>query len=156
MIVVLAPAQRSDLVLLRDFGSLRRVLENVRRSTDLSSLLFARRRSSVADWDRRVYERFQHELPIHLTPVAFDGTIIEELESAPSPITALTRDLTLRGVGFAHAEPLSGDYALVDCELLARAGVRALVSLRWSNRGDAAGYSSGGRFVGLVALGRKR
>lgn len=102
-------------------------------------------------WDRRSYERFCLQVPFYVTPVAFDGERVEVLDDGSSAVPALTRDLTMRGVGFTHQQLLFGDYAVIECPFLDRDHAALLLAFRWSNIRNNGSYMSGGRFEALLA-----
>lgn len=113
-------------------------------------MLSGRRRKESDPWDRRSYERFCLKVHFYVTPVAFDGETIEVLDSSCSAVPAITRDLTIRGVGFTHHQLLFGDYAVVECPFLDRGKLALLLALRWSNLRDNGCYMSGGRFEAIL------
>ncbi|NIL96430.1 MAG: hypothetical protein GTO53_03415, partial [Planctomycetales bacterium] len=65
---------------------------------------------------------------------------------------AITKDVSLRGVGFTHELLFEGDYALVTFDLMDVGPVSLLVEIRWSNRERGPTYMTGGRFVGIPVL----
>lgn len=131
---------------------IRRLLERLRRS-EYSSLLSARRRKTSDAWDRRSSERFCLKVRFYVTPVAFDGETIEVLDGNYSAIPAMTRDLTVRGVGFTHHQLLFGEYAVIECPFLDRGNLALLLALRWSNIRNNGCYMSGGRFEAILCAG---
>lgn len=139
----------SERLLCHSKATLRRVLEDLCQTE--YSHLFVSRRKTITD-DRRTSERFSIQVPIQITPVTFDGERVECLDPGLPAIHAMTRDLTLRGVGFMHQQLLCGDYALLACDLLNRHDVSLLVELRWTNCRKDAAYMSGGRFESLVSF----
>lgn len=128
---------------------IRRLLKRLRRS-EYSSLLSGRRRRADDPWDRRSYERFCLNVHFYVTPVAFDGETVDVLDGGSSAVPAMTRDLTIRGVGFTHHQLLFGDYAVVECPFLDRDNVALLLAFRWSNIRSDGCYMSGGRFEALL------
>jgi hypothetical protein len=128
---------------------IRRLFKRLRRS-EYSSLLSGRRRKAGDPWDRRSYERFCLKVGFYVTPVAFDGEAVEVLDASSSAVPAMTRDLTIRGVGFTHQQLLFGDYAVVECPFLDCENVALLLAFRWSNIRNDGCYMSGGRFEALL------
>lgn len=146
---------RVRLTVRRDLRSVRKLLRRVRRSVQLADLfLFGRRNPArTLDYlDRRECDRSPLEIPIYVTPAAFDGRHVESLDDSESEILAITRDVSLRGIGFRHDEPFEGDYAVVTFDLMDGDAVSLLLEVRWSN--IEIGYSSmsGGRFLGISEI----
>ena len=134
-----------------DRARVRRLLERLRRS-EFSSLLSGRRRIASDSWDRRSYERFCLKVHCYVTPVVFDGETVEVLDGSWA-VPAMTRDLTIRGVGFTHHQLLFGEYAVIECPFLERGNVALLLALRWSNIRNNGCYMSGGRFEAILCAG---
>ena len=63
---------------------------------------------------------------------------------------AVTKDVSLRGIGFTHDEPLEAQHLLVTFDLLNEESAWLLLEIRWANRGEFSSYMSGGRFLGIV------
>lgn len=133
---------------------IRRLLERLRRS-EYSSLLSGRRLRAGDAWDRRSYERFSLKVHFYVTPVAFDGETVDVLDGRCSAVPAMTRDLTIRGVGFTHHQLLFGDYAVIECPFLDRSNFALLLALRWSNIRNNGCYMSGGRFEAILSAEAK-
>ena len=89
-------------------------------------------------------------MPIYVTPAVFDGTHAESLEGAESEMLAVTRDVSLRGIGFTHDEPLEAAYAIITFDFLDDETISLLMDVRWSKSESADSYMSGGRFVGII------
>lgn len=128
---------------------LRRLLKRLRCS-EYSSLLTRRRRKAKDPWDRRNYERFSLQVHFYVTPVTFDGETVDVLDAGYSAIPAMTRDLTVRGVGFTHHQLLFGEYAVIECPFLDSSNVALLLALRWSNIRNNGCFMSGGRFEAIL------
>jgi hypothetical protein len=89
-------------------------------------------------------------MPIYVTPAVFDGRRVESLKDGVSEILAITREVSLRGIGFTHDEPFEGDYAVVTFDLMDGDAVSLLLEVRWSNIERGYSYMSGGRFLGIT------
>jgi hypothetical protein len=88
-------------------------------------------------------------VPVYVAPATFDGKHAELLGHGETSILAVTRDLSLRGVGFVHDEQLCGAYAIVTFDLLDAEPVSLLLEVRWSNLPRGCAYMSGGRFLAI-------
>ncbi|NIP87326.1 MAG: hypothetical protein GTO03_17935 [Planctomycetales bacterium] len=136
----------------RDLRTIKKVLRQIRQSEHLAShCLFGRRTEArlLDHVERRVAQRAPLELPIYVTVADYDGrdAVVWEIEGGEA--LAITKDVSLRGVGFTHEEPFEGDYALVTFELLDAEPISLLVEMRWTNLVRGRLYLSGGRFVGI-------
>lgn len=98
----------------------------------------------------RAHGRAPVQMPIYVTPAAFDGICVEPLEGPENVMLAVTRDVSLRGVGFTHDEPFLADYAIVTFDLWGEGPVSLLLEIRWSNLGKNHAYMSGGTFLGIT------
>ena len=145
--------ERVRLAVRRDLRSVRKLLRRIKRSVRLADLfLFGRRNPArTLDYlDRRECVRSPVEMPIYVTPAVFDGRHVESLGDGVSEILAITRDVSLRGIGFTHDEPFEGDYAVVTFDLMDGDAVSLLLEVRWSNIERGYSYMSGGRFLGIT------
>lgn len=147
---VIEPAK---LAVRRDLQTVRKLLRRIRDSQHLADLrLFGRR---TPTWmleyvEGRDRDRSPVQMPIYVTPAAFDGRHVEPLEGSESVMLAVTQDVSLRGVSFAHDESFQADYAIVTFDLLNEDPVSLLLDVRWSNLERCSSYMSGGRFLGIT------
>ena len=88
--------------------------------------------------------------PIYVTPVAFDGRYARITDDGEPTFLAVTRDVTLRGIGFTHDEPLDASHAIVTFDLRNGVRVSLLLDVQWSNFKREYAYLSGGTFIGLT------
>ena len=87
--------------------------------------------------------------PVYVIPATFDGKYVETLET--NVIFAITRDISLRGIGFTHDDQFEGSYAIVFFDDINEESVSLLLEVRWSNvEQDGHSYMSGGRFLGII------
>ena len=146
-----APA---ELAVHRDLRTVRDVIRRVKRSERLADLCLFGRRNPVQMLeylDRRNCYRSRVEIPIHIVPAAFDGASAASTGSGEQEMWAVTRDVSRKGIGFAHAPPLEGEYAVISVDLQDGHPLSLLVEIRWSNVPRQGRYMSGGRFVGIAA-----
>lgn len=131
-----------------DRAAARRILSRLRQSELLEPLLNTRRRKAAGQrHERRHLDRFAIRMPIMVSPAQFEGETIR-LRDEP-PIAAVTRNVSLRGVGFAHDELLAGDYALVTFDLLGEP-ISLLVEIRWKNHPGDRNWASGGMYLAIA------
>ncbi len=145
--------ERVRLTVHRDLRGVRKVLRRIRHSQPLADLcLFGRRKPGrmLEYIERRDRDRSPVQMLIYVTPATFDGSHAEPLEDDESVIYAVTKDVSLRGVGFTHDEPLQADYAIVTFDLLDENSVTLLLEVRWSNLEESNSYMSGGSFLGIM------
>ena len=137
----------------RDASTIGRVLRRIRHSQQLVDLcLFGRRKPArmLKYVDRRSRERMPVQMPIYVTAVDFDGNYAVVYENTACERLAFTKDVSLRGIGFTHDEPLEANYAIVTFDLLDAPAVSLLLEVRWSNLERGHCYMSGGRFFGVA------
>lgn len=143
--------RQRELLIRRDLPTVRDVLRRVRDSDRLAPLcLFGRHTlEEVLDYvDRRDSSRDPVRMPVYVVPVFFDGQYANPIQPGKT-IIAVTRDVSLRGIGFTHDEPFEGDYAVVTFDLLNEQPVSLLLSVRWRNLRRGSAYASGGRFLAI-------
>ena len=140
-------------VVRQDLQSVRGVLRRIRRHVQLIDLSLLGSRKSVKvtrHLDRRHYHRSPIRMPIRVMPASFDGRHAELLHPGDIGILAVTRDVSLTGVGLLHDELIEAEFAVVDFDHLDGCPLTLLVELRWSNTEQSGSYMSGARFVGSV------
>lgn len=147
--------KQPQLLVRRDFVAVRRLVRRTKANLRLADLcLFGRQnRTRVIDYlDRRECDRSRVEIPVFVTPAAFDGRYAEPLRDQYE-ILAVTRDVSRKGLGLMHDEPLGCDYAIVAIDLLDGQPASILLEVRWSNVEKDDMYMSGGRFYGIAEPG---
>ena len=90
------------------------------------------------------------EATIYVTGVSFDGKLAKVFTDNQGELLAVTKDVSLRGIGFTHDEPFEGNFAIVTFDLIDATPVLLLLDVRWSNLPWKYSYMSGGRFVGIA------
>ncbi|MGL4514076.1 MAG: hypothetical protein ACRCT8_13375 [Lacipirellulaceae bacterium] len=103
--------------------------------------------------DRRADARLDFEYRLLMTPVRKDGSIIER---ADGESVVWGRDLSERGIGFTHTQPLPHRRVLLcaaDPRLAALGldGLELTVVLKWCRFLGPGRYESGGRFPRVLA-----
>ena len=136
-----------------DLEAIRRTLKTVRESYHFTNLcLFGRRNPTrvLEYFERRSYDRSAIEMPLYVTPVTFDGQVARVDEGDPCDLFAMSKEVSLRGVGFTHDHSFEAEYAVVAFDLLESAEVALLLDIRWLNLVQGDVYMSGGRFIGIA------
>ena len=152
MIAVSELGGQQRLAVRRDLPAVRRILRRIKHTEKLVALNLFDRRKAVQTLDyleRRSINHASVELPIYVMPVDFDGRHTHNMEEAEC-ILAITKDVSLRGIGFTHDEPFEAHYAIVTFDLLDNNAVELLLEVRWSNRKTGLSQMSGGIFLGVV------
>lgn len=148
-----AVIEQAKLAVRRDLRAVRKLLKRIKQSVRLAECyLFGRRNpAQMLDYlDRRERERSPVEIPIYVTPATFDGRRVVPLEDSEGATLAMTKDVSLRGIGFTHDEPFEAEYAIVTFDLTDVGPVSLLLEVRWSNIERGFSYMSGGRFLGIM------
>jgi hypothetical protein len=102
--------------------------------------------------ERRGAARISLRVPVRITPVALEDGGIRIVAEADFAIRANTTNLSLRGVAFTHARPLSYPHAAITFQVPGKRAVSLLAELRWTSRVVDARYETGARFIGLTEL----
>ena len=100
--------------------------------------------------DRRTRRRLPVQRTVYLTPVIVQGATLR-LPAADSAYTvAYATNVSVRGIGFTHDEPLLTRHAIVTFDLLDEEPVSLVIQIQWSRyRGDR-WYTSGGKFIAVT------
>ena len=150
--MVTATPATDRLIVRRDLSAVRKTLKQIRACDRLAPLnLFARRNPArMLDYlERRAGDRPAVQRPVYVIPATFDGKYVEAVET--DAIFAITRDISLRAIGFTHDDQFEGEYAIVFFDDINEESVSLLLEVRWSNvNQDGHSYMSGGRFVGII------
>lgn len=107
------------------------------------------RQPSSPEPGRRTYGRLVVEAPVFLVPVVIGDRRVTLLDGGP--ISARTRDLSLRSIGFVHTVPLTARYAAVGFSTGARNWVVVEVTRSWPTGKDS--WFSGAKILGLIEAG---
>jgi hypothetical protein len=85
-----------------------------------------------------------------MVPVAYDGAQYSLLERADRRIMAVSRDLSLEGMGFVHDQPIGGRHAIASFGLFLPEFITLLIDVRWTRQTSARRYFSGGQILGVA------
>lgn len=96
--------------------------------------------------ERRTSSRWPFPFLLRLTPVDQHTR-----QPVGEPIVVVGKDLSERGVGFFHPQPLLFRRAIVTIEDNARRSVSFLIDLSWCRFTRLGWYDSGGRFLQIVS-----
>lgn len=145
--------ERVRFLVRRDLRVIRRTLRRIQPSEHLLDLCLLGNRMPprmVNPLERRAHRLAPMEIPVHLTRATFDGEYAQYLDDGECGIPAVTRDVTLGGIGFAHEQPLEADYAIVTLSRLVGQTISFLLEIRWSKLERGHTHISGGRIVGAA------
>lgn len=100
--------------------------------------------------ERRHSARVPMHVPVQLTLMEVEDGDVRLAEGRRTILEGITTDLSLRGIGFSHENPLASRHVAVTFELPDAPPVSLLVEICWSLPQDGGGHHSGGRFLSLI------
>lgn len=95
--------------------------------------------SPIPGVDRRESRRYPFPHLVHLTPLAPDGTPLRD-----ETVVVIGKDLSERGLGFYHQQPLACRKAIVSLEAADGEWVAFVIDIKWCRFTTHAWYDSGG------------
>ncbi len=95
--------------------------------------------------DRRCDRREPFPYPIHITPLADDGSILKE-----ETIVVLGKHLSERGLDFYYEAPLPYRRVITSWECRDGSWLALMLDLRWCRSMRHGWYENGGRFLQVV------
>jgi len=107
--------------------------------------LLARMHPARQGFERRTDLRHPYPFLVRITPVDDDG-----LTPIGETVSVVGKDLTDRGIGFFHQEPLPYRRAIVSFESGTEHALAMLIDLSWCRFTRHGWYDSGGRFLQCV------
>jgi len=143
---------RRQFSVQRDLRTVRDALRRVRNSDRLATLCASgchTPEEAIDYLEHRASNRDSIQMPVYLVPVTFDGQYAYPIEHGETSMIAVTRDISLTGMGFTHDEPLHADHAIVTFDLLDDRPVSLLASMRWHNRRRGHAYISAAKFLAM-------
>jgi hypothetical protein len=99
--------------------------------------------------ERRREPRQALQVPINLRPARVRGLSIFADATAP-PFLALTKNISLGGVGFVHDQPLPAGPVLAEFDVGEPEPLRLLIAPCWTAQSAARAYRSGVRILGVA------
>lgn len=100
--------------------------------------------------DRRGSRRVQMQIPVVFTSVEEAGDSDDFVEVCGPDQIAITRDLSLQGLGIVHDMRLMTDLALIQFDIPGESQITMLFEARWTTRKTRYSFVSGGRLIGVV------
>lgn len=100
--------------------------------------------------DRRRARRVQLQIPVTFTSVEEVGEREDFVEICGPEQIAITRDLSLQGLGIVHDMRLLTDLAVIQFDIPGESPISMLFEARWTTRKTRYSFVSGGRLVGVV------
>lgn len=147
MVTTPQPASSANAISVHDYERVLDFVNEIRiaytTTTSRQPLNFERR-------ERRASARIPLQVPIHLTPVSIeDGYVCFPTKPVPS-VKALTKDLSLKGVGFAHEAEFSNRHAALTFDVPTDVPLSLIVEVTWSKQYHNGKFRSGARFLSLI------
>lgn len=102
--------------------------------------------------ERRGELRMKFDEPVYLWPVETDHEFAVCQQS--QPIVAVTRDISLHGVGLSFDEDFDTDMAIVEFDLFGEGTEYLLVEIRWKTFLAAHSYACGGLILATAKAAR--
>ena len=138
-----------ELDLSIDAASIRRAVERIRGGLGLAGFSRATQRPSPGV-ERRCNARQPLVISAFLMPATLDGGRVRPAEPV---IQVITLNMSPRGVGIQHEQPLPGGTCLLVFDLWAEGSVTLVVEPRWTNKDDeiAHGHRSGFAIIGVAS-----
>ncbi len=116
-------------------------VEQIHTVPDIGQLLQHMLPSDVGA-EKRQTKRFPYPFLVELTPVGDDDTT-----PVGAPMTVVGKDLSERGIGFFHQQPLPYRRVQATVEDMTGQRIEVLVDLAWCRFKKQGWYESGGRFL---------
>lgn len=131
----------------RDARAVRRIVRRIRHET--------RRwphpeRCAANRPERRAYRRTRVQWPVHVTPASLHADSLRIPVDAVGSIIGYTIDVSLRGVGLIHDEPILTQHAIVTFDLWEGGPLSLLIEIMWSRYREDYAYRSGGKFLAVT------
>jgi hypothetical protein len=101
--------------------------------------------------DRRECRRARLQIPAIVVPVDLDEHRPDVATICGGEQIAVTRDISLLGIGLVHDEPLASDHLLLQFDIPGEEPVSLLLQVRWTKRTGRYSHCSGGRIVSVAA-----
>ena len=98
--------------------------------------------------DRRLQIRVSTQVPAYLRPARRKGLSVF-VDPSESPQLAVTRDVSLDGLGFQHDTLPPRPLFLAEFDVFLEEPLIVLVEVRWCRRTSDWSYTSGGRIAGV-------
>ena len=107
-------------------------------------------RRAFLSTERRACRRVPVRRPVYVTPVIVEGATLRLPAPGLAYTLAYTTNVSPRGIGFTHDEPMLTRHAIVTFDLLDAEPVSLVIQIQWSRcRGDR-WYTSGGKFIAVT------
>lgn len=100
--------------------------------------------------ERRTSARIPLQVPICVTPVNLDADCVRADPRFADSIWAMTRDLSLKGIGFVHDRSFPYRNAIVTFEIPTQAPLSLVVAINWTRLYKNGKHRTGARFRSLI------
>ena len=100
--------------------------------------------------DRRKFGRVSFQAPVRITAAVFDGTGVQIAHAEQNGLLARTRDISLSGIGLAHAAPLPGGKLVAFFSPPSGQSICLAIEVAWSQAAAKDSWHSGVRILGVL------
>jgi hypothetical protein len=126
---------------LRRQRAYRRILRSARRAPVLCG-------GEPLHLNRRSEERLHIQLPVYIQPAVRRGLSVF-VESEARPLLAVTRDISLHGLGLVHDKAWPHRWFVAEFDVFDERPLILLVESRWTGEVEAYSHRTGGRIAGV-------
>lgn len=100
--------------------------------------------------ERRASTRIPLQVPIQITPVEMQNGFVCLPEETADSIAGMTRDLSLKGVGFSHEAPVPAQFAVLTFGVPTNCPLSLVIEMNWTRKLKTGQHRSGARFKSLI------
>ncbi len=135
--------------LSKSIANKRRAFGLIQSSQRKADRQFGQRISGISLWDdRRIQIRVPTQVPAYLRSAWRKGlTVFADPDTSPQ--LAVTRDVSLEGLGFQHDVPPPRPMFLAEFDVFENEPLIVLIEVRWCRKTNDWSYQSGGRIAGV-------
>lgn len=101
-------------------------------------------------FDRRKFGRLSFEVPVRILGAVFEGGGVHVSRDEDNSLLARTRDISLSGIGLAHAAPLPGGKVVAFFSPPSGQPICLAVEVAWSQAAAKDSWHSGVRILGVL------
>lgn len=134
-----------DDVMLLEIAIDRPAVKGLDRIADFVDSALMATEPSRRPVERRREARYPYPYPLHVTPVASDGS-----PAVNETFVVVGKHLAPHGIDFYSRQPLAHRRVIVSLDCGIEGWIGFLVELTWCRFGRHGWYDNGGRFLGIV------
>lgn len=129
---------------LRRQRAYRKILRSARRAPEICG-------GEPQHLNRRFEYRLHIQLPVYIRPASRRGLSVF-VDPDASPLLAVTRDISLHGMGLVHDRPWPHRWFVVEFDVFDKLPLTLLVESRWTGEIDSYSHRTGGEIKGVCRL----